>query len=131
MNQEVIPKYLLDTDILADHLITDFNEESYLIRLLKSGICFTSVLNAAELYRIAETNSELQRVNEVLYGIKVLGIHARYSLSVPNHKKRFDNVRDLLFYILAESNKLTIVSFNPDKFSYHEVKSLHPGSIVL
>src|SRR5690606_15651766 len=109
MNQKVVPKFLIDTDVLADHLITDIKTESYLIKLMRTGICFTSVLNAAELYRLTDSPLELQNVNDLLYGIKVLGLHARYSLSVPKYNKRFENVRDLLFYILAQSNKLAIV----------------------
>lgn len=131
MNQKVVPKFLIDTDVLADHLITDIKTESYLIKLMRTGICFTSVLNAAELYRLTDSPLELQKVNDLLYGIKVLGLHARYSLSVPKYNKRFENVRDLLFYILAESNKLAIVSFNPEKFDNLAVKSFHPKALIL
>ncbi len=56
MNQKIIPKFLIETDVLADHLITDSKTESYLIKLMKSGICFTSVLNASELYLLADSN---------------------------------------------------------------------------
>ncbi|MDY0081838.1 MAG: PIN domain-containing protein [Ignavibacteriaceae bacterium] len=130
MNQKKIPKYLIETDVLADHLITGSENESYLIKLMKSGICFTSVLNASELYLLADSHTEIQRVNDVLYSIKVLGIHSRYSLSVSKYKDRFDNLRDALFYILAELNKLTIVSLNPDRFSNINVNSFHPEFII-
>ncbi|HMN18300.1 MAG TPA: PIN domain-containing protein [Ignavibacteriaceae bacterium] len=130
MNQKIIPKFLIETDVLADHLITDSKTESYLIKLMKTGICFTSVLNASELYLLANSNLELQRVNDVLYSIKVLGIHARYCLSIPNHKDRFNNLRDNLFYILAELNKLTIVTLNPVKFKDNKVNCYHPEFIT-
>lgn len=130
MNQKNLPKFLIETDVLADHLITNSITESYLIQLMKTGICFTSVLNAAELYSLTNSSLELQKVNDLLYGIKVLGIHARYSLSVPNYKDRFKNIRDLLFYLLAELNKLTIISFNPEKFDNLAVKSLHPDFLA-
>ena len=130
MDQKLIPKYLIDTDVLADHLIMEQGTESYLIKLMRSGICFTSVLNASELYHLTDSQLELERVNDILYSIKVLGIHARYSLSVPKYKNRFKNIRDLLFYTLAESNKLTIVSFNPEKFDNLTIKSYHPEYLV-
>ncbi|HQI40429.1 MAG: hypothetical protein B6D44_16895 [Ignavibacteriales bacterium UTCHB2] len=130
MNQKTIPRFLIETDVLADHLITDSKTESYLIKLMKSGICFTSVLNASELFLLTDSQLELQRVNDVLYSIKVLGIHARYSLSVPKYKNRFNNLRDTLFYILADLNKLTIVSLKPDRFNNINVNSYHPEFII-
>ena len=130
MDQKLIPKYLIDTDVLADHLIMEQGTESYLIKLMRSGICFTSVLNASELYHLTDSQLELERVNDVLFSIKVLGIHARYSLSVPKYKNRFNSIRDLLFYTLAESNKLTIVTFNPEKFDNLAIKSYHPEYLV-
>lgn len=130
MEQKLIPKYLIDTDVLADHLIKEQSTESYFIKLMRSGICFTSVLNASELYHLADSQFELERVNDVLFSIKVLGIHARYSMLVPKYKNRFNSIRDLLFYILAESNKLTIVSFNAEKFDNLAIKSYHPEYLV-
>lgn len=127
MNQKIIHKYLLDTDVLADHLINDSNSESYLIKLMSKGICFTSVFNAAELYLLAESEMELQCVNDVLYGIKVLGIHSRYSLSVHKYKDKINNLRDSLFFVLAEINKLKIVTFNPERYnSTSIIKAFHP-----
>lgn len=125
-----IPKYLLETDVLLKYLVLyEFDKESYLIKLMQKGICFTSVLNASELFMFANSDYEKEKVRDLLNALKVLGLHSRYSLSIPNCMNNFKNIRDALFYILAEQNRLSIVSLNPEKYSGLSVKSVHPDSI--
>ena len=125
-----IPKYLLETDLLLEYLVLyEFDKESYLIKLMQKGICFTSVLNASELFMIANSDYEKEKVRDLLNALKVLGLHSRYSLSIPNCMNNFKNIRDALFYILAEQNRLSIVSLNPEKYSGLSVKSVHPDTI--
>lgn len=125
-----IPKYLLDTDVLLEYLVLyEFDKESYLIKLMQKGICFTSVLNASELFMFANSDYEKEKVRDLLNALKVLGLHSRYSLSIPNCMNNFKNIRDALFYILAEQNRLSIVSLNPEKYSGLSVKSVHPDTI--
>lgn len=125
-----IPKYLLDTDVLLEYLVLyEFDKESYLIKLMQKGICFTSVLNASELFMFTNSDYEKKKVRDLLNALKVLGLHSRYSLSIPNCMNNFKNIRDALFYILAEQNRLSIVSLNPEKYSGLSVKSVHPDTI--
>lgn len=125
-----IPKYLLETDVLLEYLVLyEFDKESYLIKLMQKGICFTSVLNASELFMFANSDFEKEKVRDLLNALKVLGLHSRYSLSIPNCMTNFKNIRDALFYILAEQNRLSIVSLNPEKYSGLRVKSVHPDTI--
>lgn len=125
-----IPKYLLETDVLLEYLVLyEFDKESYLIKLMQKGICFTSVLNASELFMFANSDYEKEKVRDLLNALKVLGLHSRYSLSIPNCMNNFKNIREALFYILAEQNRLSIVSLNPEKYSGLSVKSVHPDSI--
>lgn len=125
-----IPKYLLETDVLLEYLVLyEFDKESYLIKLMQKGICFTSVLNASELFMFANSDYEKEKVRDLLNALKVLGLHSRYSLSIPNCMNSFKNIRDALFYILAEQNRLSIVSLNPEKYSGLSVKSVHPNTI--
>jgi len=125
-----IPKYLLDTDVLLEYLVTyELDTESYLIKLMQKGICFTSVLNASELFMFTNSDYEKEKVRDLLNALKVLGLHSRYSLSIPNCMNNFKNIRDALFYILAEQNRLSIVSLNPEKYSGLSVKSVHPTTV--
>lgn len=125
-----LPKYLLETDILIDYLTFDNSGGGpFLLNLMQKGICFTSVLNASELFMAAKTDFEKEKVRDLLNAINVLGLHARYSLAVSDCKNNFNNISDVLFYVLAEQNKLTIVSLNPDKYSGLNVNSIHPKMI--
>lgn len=125
-----IPKYLLDTDVLLEYLVLyEVDKESNLIKLMQKGICFTSVLNASELFMFVNSDYEKEKVRDLLNALKILGLHSRYSLSIPNCMDNFKNIRDALFYILAEQNRLSIVSLNPEKYSGLRVKSVHPSTI--
>lgn len=130
MQKNNIPKYLLETDILIEYLTFNNSDcEPSLLTLMQKGICFTSVLNASELFVFAKTDFEKEKVRDLLNAINVLGLHARYSLAVSDCKNNFKNIRDALFYVLAEQNRLTIVSLNPDKYSGLMVNSIHPETL--
>jgi len=125
-----LPKYLLETDILIDYLT--FNKsgnQPFLLNLMQKGICFTSVLNASELFMLAKTSLEKEKVRDLLNAINVLGLHSRYSLAISDCKNNFKNIRDALFYVLAEQNRLIIVSLNPLKYDGLRVNSIHPEVI--
>lgn len=127
MKKNNIPKYLLETDILIEYLTFNNSDcEPSLLTLMQKGICFTSVLNASELFMLAKTELEKEKVRDLLNALNVLGLHARYSLAIPDCINNFNNIRDALFYVLGEQNKLTIVSLNPDKYSGLKVNSIHP-----
>ena len=42
-------KFLLETDILTDHLNNGSEEKSVLIDLMQKAVCYTTVINASEL----------------------------------------------------------------------------------
>ncbi|MBK7632708.1 MAG: PIN domain-containing protein [Ignavibacteriales bacterium] len=130
MKIDATPKYLLETDILIDYLsINDPGRKPLLQTLMQKGICFTSVLNASELFMVAKSEHQKEKVRDLLNALKVLGLHSRYSLSISDCANSFKTIRDALFYILAEQNRLTIVSFNPERYSGLKVQSIHPHSV--
>jgi hypothetical protein len=130
MQKNNIPKFLLDTDVLIEHLtFNSSSREPFLLTLMQKGICFTSVLNASELFMLAKTDIEKKKVRDLLNAINVLGLHSRYSLAIPACINNFNNIRDALFYVLAEQNRLIIISLNPDKYTGLRVNSIHPKMI--
>jgi len=120
-------KYLLETDVLADYLTN--NEKNYLMNLMQSGICFTTVLNASELLAACKIESEKSAVRSVLDSLKVLGLHSRYALSVPDFKDKTENVRDALFAVVSLINKLPIVTLNNDRYKRTNLKIIHPQEV--
>ena len=120
-------KYLLETDVLADYLTN--NEKNYLMSLMQSGICFTTVLNASELLAACKVDSEKSAVRSVLDSLKVLGLHSRYALSVPDFTDKTENVRDALFAVVSLINKLPIVTLNNDRYKRTNLKIIHPQEV--
>ncbi len=120
-------KYLLDTDVLIDYLTS--NENNYLIKLMQTGICFTTVLNASELLVVCSNYEENSAVRSVLDSLKVLGLHSRYALSVPEFADKTENVRDALFAVVSKINKLPVVTLNTERYKKSNLKIIHPQEV--
>jgi predicted nucleic acid-binding protein len=83
LEKKIKIEYLIDTDVLFEHLIKrQIDGDSFLIRLMKKGLCFTTVLNAAELMLKSTDGEQEKSIRSLLSALKVLGIHSRYCLNV-------------------------------------------------
>jgi len=122
-------KYLLDNDILVDYLTSTDNLDSHLINLMQKGICYTTVLNAAELLASCKDESEKKLVRNVLDSLKVLGLHSRYALSIPEFSDKTDSVRDALFSVVSSINKIPIVTFDKERYKKTNLKIIHPQEL--
>lgn len=120
-------KYLLDTDILIDYLVS--NEKNYLMNLMKTGICFTTVLNASEMLAACKSENEFSAVRSVLDSLKVLGLHSKYALSVPQFADKTSGLRDSLFCVVSLINKLPIVTLNCSRYAETNLKIIHPQEV--
>lgn len=120
-------KYLLETDILVDYLTA--NDKYYLMDLMQTGICFTTVLNAAELLYACQNDNEKYSARSVLDSLNVLGLHSRYALSVPEFSDKTENVRDALFAVVSLINKLPIVTLNTERYKKTNLKIIHPQEV--
>lgn len=110
-------KVFLETDVLVQYLIEKKEDSSILLNLMQNSICFTSVINASELFYAAKTESQKDSVQKVLTGLKVLGMHSRYSLLINKYSSLVNTVRDALICVLADNNKLPVVTYNIEKFA--------------
>ncbi len=120
-------KYLIDTDVMADYLIS--NENNYLMNLMQTGICFTTVLNASELLAACKGENEYSAVRSVLDSMKVLGLHQRYALNVPEFADKTSSLRDALFCVVSLINKLPIVTLNRERYKRTKLKIIYPQEV--
>ena len=120
-------KYLLETDILVDYLTS--NKNDYLLKLMQKGICFPTVMTAAEILAACKTDDEKSVVRSVLDSLNVLGLHSRYALSVPEFSNSTASVRDALFAVVSLINKLPIVTINSDRYKKTKLKIIHPQEV--
>lgn len=76
----------LDTDIYLEHLSQPAalkgkeRGDSYLIKCLNMFDCFTSVINASEIFAGCSTKSMQEKAKHAFYGSGVLGIPYKYSV---------------------------------------------------
>ena len=122
-------KYLLDSDILADYLTSSDNMNSHLIHLMQKGICFTTILNAAELLASCKDSNEEKQVRSLLDSLKVLGLHSRYALNVREYSDKTKSLRDALFSVVSSINKLPIVTFDKERYKKTKLKIIHPQDL--
>jgi len=112
-------EYLIDTDIFVNHLTQeDGSVLSDLELAMSTGMCFTSVIQASELYFHVSDPVEKQGVDSVMRAMKVLGIHPRYSLNITDFFNKVATTRDAIVCSVAKNNKLPI--FTNDSFRYKE-----------
>ena len=130
MNHGNPVKYLVETDVILAHLMSDKNDtQSHLLGLMKSGICYTTVVNAAELLFIAKSENEKSAITDVLTAFKILGLNSRYSLSVNEFKDKVKSVRDALIAVVAQYNNLPVVTGNSKRYSRTNLNIIHPKEI--
>ncbi len=130
MDKNYPPKVLIDTDVIVDYITGNGTAgQPDLVNIMQQSIAFTTVVNASELFFAAKDEKEIDAVRKVLTGLKVLGLHSRYSLSVPKYSALVNSVRDALFCVVADFNKLPIVTNNTDKYSKAGLKIIHPKEL--
>ncbi len=109
-------QYLIETDVLLEHLHHEEKTNSFLEDAMISGDCFTTVLNASEIYFAVQNSEEKNAVDVLMKSLKILGIHARYSLSVNDFSEKVEGVRDSLICVMAKINKLPVLTLNKTKY---------------
>ena len=116
-------EFLIENDILIDHLTQkDLSATSTLEIAMTSGICFTTVVNASELYFHSSTQKEKESVDTVLYALKVLGIHQRYSLNISKFFNKVATTRDAIICSVALNNKLPILTDETERYKRSGIK---------
>lgn len=124
-------EYLIDTDVLEEHLIHNSDKNiSYLESLMQKGICFSTVLNASELLYKSISSMEQKIVMDLLSALKILGLHSRYSLLVPKYSITVKNINEALFCVVADYNKLPIVTLKKSKYLKSGLLIYHPKELL-
>lgn len=70
---------LVETDILAEFLTAPPGHVSLLRLLLAELPCYTTYIQAAEIYACTSSDEDLRLIEPALFGVRVLGASARYA----------------------------------------------------
>ncbi len=73
---------LIETDILIDFLTAPAGDPSLLRMVLAELPCYTTFIQAAELYSTASSDEEKHMIEPALFGLRVLGASARYATTM-------------------------------------------------
>lgn len=120
-------EFFVETDILVEHLThKDKGTPSFLEKAMSQGDCFTSVLNASELYFAVSSKEEKEIIDKLLYAVKVLGVSSRYALQTSEFNGKLDTVRDALIASLVKINKLPIVTADKTKYAKTDLNIISP-----
>ncbi|MBT8383383.1 MAG: hypothetical protein KJO59_13595, partial [Ignavibacteria bacterium] len=57
------------------------------------------------------------------------GLHSRYSLSTSKYSGKVESLRDALFSVVADINKLPIVTFDNNRYINTGLKIIHPQEL--
>ncbi|MGK9477548.1 PIN domain-containing protein [Melioribacter sp. OK-6-Me] len=121
--------YLIDTDILIEYLESDASEDSILEILMRRGICFTTVINSAELFFNSNNQVREEAVKRLLSALKVLGLNSRYSLNISKFFNKVAGVREALICSVALNNKLPLVTRQVEKYSNSGIEIIDAAKI--
>jgi len=124
-----MPEYLIESGIIAGYLISESTMTKALETAMMEGICFTTALDAAELYYMAKTEKQKKAVDSVFRALKVLGINSRFVLGIERFSQKTDNWKDALFCEIARINKLIILSTRKNYFAECGLDVVSPGDL--
>ena len=88
-----------------------------------------SICHFSRLLFFTNSDKESEYVKKILNAVKVLGLHSRYSLSIAKYSRKVESLRDALFSVVADINKLPIVTFNNIRYINTSLKIIHPQDL--
>ncbi len=107
-------QYLIETDVLREYLVS---HNSLLRSALSEGVCYTTMYNALEIFRLAKNEAEREVVKNMLSVVRVLGFNYRYAeqfaqiiREIEEQSKTDITEREALIIGMAKTSKLTILT---------------------
>lgn len=110
-----IPQPLLaETDIIAEYLT---EEDSTMRKALSQSVCYTTFVNALELFAVARTPEEEEAVQQALMPLRLLGLNWRNAKPFAELAHHIEartgeqlSQREMIIIGMADVSKLTILT---------------------
>jgi predicted nucleic acid-binding protein len=126
-------QFLIETDVLREYLIAPKGEETVLRKALSSGVCYTTMYNALELFRACSSKEETDAVLQMLMVVRVLGFNSRFGQSFAEIAGEIEKEsgiilthREAMIIGMAKASKLTIMT----KEFFERYTSVKTASVV-
>ena len=112
-------QFLIETDVLREYLISAKSGESILRKALAAGVCYTTMVNALELFRAASSSEEHDAVMQTLMVVRVLGFNSRTAENFATISREIETKtgiiisgREAMIVGMAKTSKLTILTID-------------------
>lgn len=117
----VINRYILDSDILIEHLRGRPQAGSFITQLKSEGELYVSSITVAELYSGFRNDREREAIATLLSLVRVIPVDetiAKRGGLIRNHYKQSHGtgLHDALIAATAEVNDATLITFNRRHF---------------
>lgn len=117
----IIDRYLLDSDILIEHLRGRLQASTYITNLKSVGDLLVSAITVAELYAGARHEQEKDAIDSLLHLVKIIPVDETIAIKGgPYHlqygKSHGTGLMDALIAATAEQIEATLITFNKRHF---------------
>jgi hypothetical protein len=114
---------LVEIDLLTEYLLAAPGQPTLFRALLESITCYTTFVQAADLYSAVRGDEERRLVDRALFGVKILGASSRYAKTIGDILSSSPNMvgyRSAIVGAIALESRLPVVT---DTY-YHELSSI-------
>jgi hypothetical protein len=104
---------LIEVDLIAEYLTAQVGVTPLLRRLLELVPCYTTFIQAAEIYSTVTSDEERRIVDRALFGLKILGASSRYAKTIGNVLSSVatgDRYRSSIVGAMALESRLPVVT---------------------
>jgi hypothetical protein len=104
---------LVEVDLIAEYLTAQAGVTPLLRRLLELVPCYTTFIQAAEIYSTVTSDEERRIVDRALFGLKILGASSRYAKTMGNVLSSVatgDRYRSSIVGAMALESRLPVVT---------------------
>jgi hypothetical protein len=104
---------LIEVDLIAEYLTAEAGVTPLLRRLLELVPCYTTFIQAAEIYSTVTSDEERRIVDRALFGMKILGASSRYAKTIGNVLTSVatgDRYRSSIVGAMALESRLPVVT---------------------
>ncbi len=121
-------KWLIDTDILVDHLRGVSQALQFLEHIFEEGDCFISPITVAELYAGVKEGKERHILDQFMHEFQVIPLNAQIAQQGGLYRRHYGKshgigLADALIAALAEDLNATLTTLN--KKHYPMLQNVH------
>lgn len=125
-------KLVVHTDIIADHLLQSEQEPSLLRMAMRRYFCYTTVVNAMELFSCTGSDRQRRAVEHTLGAMKILGVNSRTAKNFGTLIRQYPDqpLGDLLVAGICLESRLPLLTRLQERFSgIRNLRLVRPASI--